>query len=152
MTKQIEQLKKTRLFLLELIKGLTPEQLNEIPHGFNNNTIWNVGHLFIVQQRVCYLRAGVETVIDDQSFSDYKPGTKPYKTIEVNEINRIKNLFVSVIDTLQTDYEKNIFLNYLPFPAYGFEVTNIDEAINFILFHEGLHLGYVMALKRVLKP
>ena len=103
MTKEIEQLKRTRLFLLDLIKGLTPEQLNEIPAGFNNNVIWNLGHVFTGQQRVCYLRAGLETIIDDPSFSDYKPQTKPDKTIEEEEINRIKNSFVSIIDILQTD-------------------------------------------------
>ena len=152
MTKEIEQLKRTRLFLLDLIKGLTPEQLNKIPEGFNNNVIWNLGHLFTVQQKICYLRAGLDPIIDAQSFSDYKPQTKPDKKIEEEEINRIKNAFISIIDTLQTDYDKNIFLNYQPFLVpYGFEVTNIDEAINFMLFHEGLHIGYIMALKRVLK-
>ncbi|WP_395066140.1 DinB family protein [Flavobacterium sp.] len=152
MTKKIEQLKRTRLFLLDLIEELTPEQLNEIPEGFNNNVIWNLGHLFTGQQRVCYLRAGLETIIDDQGFSNYKPQTKPDKKIEEEEINKIKSSFVSIIDTLQTDYNKNIFLNYQLFTVpYGFDVTNIDEAINFMLFHEGLHLGYIMALKRVLK-
>ena len=151
MTKQIDQLKRTRLFLLDLVKGLTPPQLNEIPAGFNNNVIWNLGHLFTGQQRVCYLRAGLETRIEDQSFSDYKPQTKPDKKIDEEEIIRIKNSFISIIDTLQADYDQNLFLNYQPFPVpYGFEITNIDEAINFMLFHEGLHLGYIMALKRVL--
>jgi DinB family protein len=152
MTKEIEQLKKTRQYLLDLIKDLTPEQLNEIPAGYNNNIIWNLGHIFTGQQRVCYLRAGLETIIDIRNFSDYKPQTKPDETIQLEEINRIKSSFIHIVDTLQADYDKNIFINYQPFPVpYGFEVTNIDEAINFMLFHEGLHLGYIMALKRVLK-
>jgi len=50
MKKEIERLKKTRIFLLDLIKDLTTEQLNEIPKGFNNNIIWNLGHLIASQQ------------------------------------------------------------------------------------------------------
>ena len=33
----------------------------------------------------------------------------------------------------------------------GIEITNIDDAIANVLFHEGIHLGYVMALKRLAK-
>jgi hypothetical protein len=76
----------------------------------------------------------------------------PDKTIDDEEINAIKSVFVSIIDTLATDYDKKIFAAYETLKTpYGIVVNNIDEAINFMLFHEGIHVGYIMAMMRVLK-
>lgn len=30
------------------------EQLNKIPAGFNNNLIWNIGHIIVAQQSLIY--------------------------------------------------------------------------------------------------
>ncbi len=37
MNKKIEKIKNFRLFLLKQIGGLTTQQLNDIPAGYNNN-------------------------------------------------------------------------------------------------------------------
>jgi hypothetical protein len=152
MKREIERLKKTRTYLLDLIKDLSVEQLNEIPLGFNNNIIWNLGHLIVSQQGLCYLRAGLKPVVDEQYFIDYKPQTKPNNFIQEDEINKIKTLFLSIIDKLETDYDQSSFSNFGTFTTpYSVEITDIDEAIDFMLFHEGLHTGYIMAMKRLLK-
>ena len=39
MSKEIANTKKTRQFLLDVIKGLSVEHFNEIPTRFNNNII-----------------------------------------------------------------------------------------------------------------
>jgi hypothetical protein len=33
--------------------------------------------------------------------------------------------------------------------VYGFEVNNIDEAIDYLLYHDGLHTGCIMSLKHL---
>ncbi|MEO6718949.1 MAG: DinB family protein [Ferruginibacter sp.] len=150
--KQIEILKKTRKYLLDLINELTIEELNEIPVGFNNNIIWNLGHMLASQQGVCYKRAGLNLVIDEKYFLDYKPETKPDHFIDAEQADKIKGLFLPAIDQLEEDYNNNVFANYPPWTnRYGVEHKNIDDTINFLLFHEGLHLGYIMALKRIVK-
>ncbi len=50
MNNKIEKIKKTRRFLLNLVSELSTDQLNEIPPDFNNNIIWNMGHLIAAQQ------------------------------------------------------------------------------------------------------
>lgn len=149
MKKEIERLKKTRLFLLDMIKDLTVEQLNEIPEGFNNNIIWNLGHLVMSQQGLCYQRAGLKPVVDEQLFAAYKAQTKPETPVGKEEIEEIKKVSVTVFEQLQEDYDKNIFINYTAFTTrYDIAITSIDEAIDFLLFHEGLHTGYIMAMKK----
>jgi hypothetical protein len=39
---RIEKIKKVRRFLMSQIEGLSDEQLNKPPDGFNNNVIWNL--------------------------------------------------------------------------------------------------------------
>jgi len=149
---RIEILRKTRVNFLNVIADLTTEQLNEIPPGFNNNIIWNLGHLLATQQSLCYLKAGLKMTINEQYFLNYKPETKPNGFVESTEVEKIKALFISAIGHLESDYNKNVFTSYIPWTnRYGIEITNIDDAIAFVLFHEGIHLGYVMALKRLLK-
>jgi len=150
MKKEIERLKKTRIFLLDLIKDLTTEQLNEIPKGFNNNIIWNLGHLIASQQGLSYVRAGLKPIVEESLIRTYKAQTKPTSYISEEEIRTIKDVSISVLDRLEEDYNKQLFSAYEAFTTrYDVPITTIDEAINFLLFHEGLHMGYIMAMKKV---
>lgn len=50
----LETTQKARLAFIHLCKDLTIEQLNKIPEGFNNNIVWNFGHIIVTQQMLCY--------------------------------------------------------------------------------------------------
>ncbi|MFA6084925.1 DinB family protein [Mucilaginibacter sp.] len=141
----------TRKHLLHLIEGLTTEQLNHVPTGFNNNIIWNVAHLISAQQGICYTRAGAPITVDDKFYSPYRPDTKPNGFIDSAEIEVIKELLITAIDhQLETDYKNNVFKNYSEWVTrYGMKITSIEDAINLLPFHDGMHIGYVMALKRL---
>lgn len=147
-----ENIKKTRRFLLALISGLTAEELNEIPEGFNNNIIWNLGHLIAAQQRICYIRSGLTIIVEKKYFLQYLPGSRPERIIDANEIETIKQLLTTTINQLESDYNSNLFLhlNYTLFTTpYGVEIKNIDNAIDFLPYYEGLHCGYILAIKRL---
>jgi hypothetical protein len=151
MNKQFEILRDTRKSLLQFIGGLTPEQLNEIPAGFNNNIIWNIAHMISAQQNVTYVRSGRKVAVDEAFFVAYKPDTKPQGTLGADEIASVKELFLSTIDQFETDYKANFFLEYTPWTnRYGVPITSIGDVLGFLPYHEGLHLGYIMALKRII--
>lgn len=149
---KIETIRKTRIFLLDVIKDLNTAELNEIPAGFNNNIIWNLGHMVAAQQGICYARAGLQTWIDEPFFAAYKPGSKPEAKLEEQEIERIKELLFTSLDQLDADLQKGLWVNYPAWTTrYGVAITTIDEALTFLLFHEGLHSGTITALKRVVQ-
>ncbi len=151
MIKAIQTLKTLRASTLKLVEGLTIEQLNKIPNGFTNNIMWNLGHLIAAQQGVCYTRAGLATPVDQNLIGPYKPGTKPESIVSENEVEEIKALLVATIDQLEADYNKGIFKEYPAFTTrYGVELASIEDAIDFLPFHDGLHMGYIMALKRAI--
>ena len=151
MNKVFDIILKPRIGLVKLIESLSLEQLNEIPSGFNNNIIWNAGHLIAAQQGICYKRGGLGLRIDEGLFLAYKPESKPEKFIGKDEVEQISGLLISTIEQLETDYNNNLFTNYTPWTTrYGVELSNIDQVLNFLPFHEGLHFGTIGAMKRTM--
>ncbi|MGZ3756209.1 MAG: DinB family protein [Mucilaginibacter sp.] len=152
MTKAIETLKQPRIKILEELQDFSLEQLNDIPTGFNNNIIWNLGHMIAAQQGICYARSGVDKLVSDEFFMAYKPGSKPEKFIDQPQYDNIKELLFSTLVQLETDLKNNLFVNYTPvMTRYNVELTNIQDAIEFLPFHEGLHIGYIMSLRKIVK-
>lgn len=150
MTKQIEIIRKTRSFLLENLKDVTTEQFNKIPEGFNNNIIWNLGHMIAAQQGICYIRAGLKPCVNEEFINAYKSGSKPDGAIDNPAIENIKTLLFTTLDQLESDYNNHLFDNYIAWTTrYNVEVANIDDAVNFLPFHDGLHSGGIGALKRL---
>lgn len=151
MNNQIDNIKKTRSIILELISDLNIEQLNRIPEGFNNNIIWNLGHLIAVQESIFYLRAGLPINLDQKFFDSFKNGSKPDIEFSAEEINSIKILLITSLEKVDNDLKMGIFNNYQAWKTrFNVEISSINDALNFIPFHEGLHVGCIMAYKKMI--
>lgn len=147
-----ERYRKVRRYLLETVHDLTTEQFNHIPAGFANNIIWNLGHVVAAQQGVCYARPGKELRVDKDIFDDYKPGTRPGKYVDSMGIDRIKALALPTIDQFEKDFLAGNFSIYPAWTTrYGVELADIKTATEFLFYHEGIHLGYIMALRKCLR-
>ena len=72
-----ELLKATRKNILKTHEGLSIEQLNLTPEGFNNNLIWNFGHVIATQQILCYSLSGNKAFVSNDLIEAYRKGTKP---------------------------------------------------------------------------
>ena len=146
----IEILQNPRKLILEIINNLTIDQVNKIPEGFNNNIIWNLGHMIASQQGLCYKRSGSEPRVSDHFFTSYVSGSKPTRFIDEAEYEEIKQLLFSTLEDLETDYAAGKLANYNSIVTrYNIEVSSIDEAIAFLPFHDGLHIGYIMSLRKL---
>ena len=125
------------------------EQLNTIPDGLRNNLIWNIAHIIVSQQRLAYLLSGNETLISEEFTNKYVNGTIPDGNATQEEVDKIKRLLFSTIDQTVLDYEKGKFDNYTETQTRtGFLLTNFEEAMLFNHYHEGVHLGFMMKIKR----
>ncbi len=150
MNAQIDTLKKVRTFLLASISDLSPEQLNKIPAGFNNNIAWNLGHLVATMQGICYKRGGLTANISEEFWEKYRSGSKPDGDLSAEEIENIKTLFANDPDQLAVDYDQQLFGGYSSWSTrYDVAIDNIDDALKFLLYHEGLHAGAIGTLKRL---
>ncbi|WP_343522384.1 DinB family protein [Pedobacter sp.] len=149
----ITQIKKTRTFILELVKDLSTEQLNKIPEGFNNNIIWHIAHLTATLQNLCYVRSGLPVSVEEKYVTPFLSGTKPVVFIGKEDITSIFDVLLTSIDRLAADYARGVFVAFDPWDKrYGMKLNSIEDAVNFVPFHEGMHLGYMMALKKLVSP
>jgi hypothetical protein len=59
-------------------------------------------------------------------------------------------LLTDTILWTQEDYDKGLFVNFTPYTTSAkVTLSGINEAIAFNLYHEGLHYGSVLALKKL---
>lgn len=143
---------KNRRLLHNLMEKLTPEQLNKIPDGFNNNILWNIGHSIATQQLLVYGLSENEFHVPSHIIDHYKKGTKPEQSKSIEEITEIKSLLFSTIEQLEKDYADGIFTTFKTYTlsTSGGTLHNVENAIAFNNYHEGLHLGYTMALVKAI--
>lgn len=149
----LEVLSNTRKFFNKFLEKTSLDDLNKIPQGFNNNIIWNIGHIVVTQQLLAYKLSGLPMMVSDSMIAKYMKDTKPEGFVNQHEVEEIKQLLFSTIEKTKEDFNHNIFKNFQEYTVSttGNILSDIDDSFQFILFHEGMHLGYVMALSRALK-
>ena len=148
---QFDILRKSRELVLKELDGLTLDQVHVIPQGFKNNIAWNVAHLVVTQQALCYKLSGLNCLCPDDLMDAHKKGTLPTKVFTEEEFDEVKELLLGLPDTLQEDFEAGIFEDYTEYPtSTGFVLSSIETAIEFNNFHEGIHYGIIRAIKKFL--
>ncbi|WP_034042674.1 DinB family protein [Wocania ichthyoenteri] len=142
-----------RTIFSKIIDENTLEDLNKVPKGFNNNIIWNIAHVVVSEQLLAYKLSGLQSVLSDEMINKYRKDTKPENDVTQDEVNDIKRLLFSTLENTKADYNNNVFKTYNTYTVSttGNTLNNIDEALQFILTHEGIHYGYVLALLKAIK-
>jgi len=140
---------KNRELLKSFIENHTLEELNKVPQGFNNNIIWNIAHTVVTQQLLVYKLSGLPMIVSDEMVEDFKKGTKTERGLSQSEVDTIKGLLFSTIEKTKEDYNNKIFQTYNAYTVTTKStLSNVEEAIDFNNFHEGIHLGYILALRK----
>ena len=142
---------KNRIILNSFLEKYSLEQLNLVPEGFRNNMFWNIAHTVVTQQLLIYNFSGLPMMVSDEMVAKYRKGTKTEHNASQAEVNEIKALLFTTIEKTKEDYNKNIFKLYKEYTvSTGSTLTKVEDAITFNNFHEGIHLGYILALKKSL--
>jgi hypothetical protein len=125
------------------------EQLNTIPEGMSNNLIWNMGHVIVSQQKLVYTLSGLPMHISDLLFEKYQNGSRPDGKTSQIEVAEIKKLLSEIVEKTKADFEAGIFKEFHPYQTKtGFNLGTLKEAMEFNNYHEGIHLGIMMSIKK----
>ena len=142
---------KNRTLLLKLIEKFSLDQLNTVPKGYRNSIFWNVAHTIVTQQLLVYGLSNIPLLVDSDLVNTYKKDTKTVHAATEDELSRIKTLLFSSIEQTKIDYDNGVFKGYTPYTtSLNVTLSTVDEAISFNAFHEGIHLGYILAMKNSL--
>jgi len=134
---------------LSFLEKYTLEQLNKTPQGFSNNLIWNIGHVVVIQQRLFYASSNLPLSIPDALVEAYKSGTKPSLNDTQETVDLLKELLISPITKTKQDFADGIFKTYREFTtSTGFHIASTQDAIEFNNYHEALHLGFMMNIRK----
>ena len=149
MDQTIEITLVSRKIVSQFLENHTLDQLNKIPEGFKNNLIWNIAHIVVTQQLLVYKFSGLPMLVSDELLQKYIKGTKPEHIATQAEVDEIMSLLSKTIDQTEQDYDNGIFKNYQEYPtSTGFVLKNVEDAMVFNNFHEGLHIGIMMGLRK----
>lgn len=138
-----------RKMILQYLENYSVEQLNTVPAGFSNNLIWNIAHIVVTQQLLVYKLSGLPMLISDDLVEKYRKGATVNGLATAEEIESLKPLLVETIDQTEKDFNAGVFKNYTEYPtSSGYVLKSVENAIKFNNFHEGIHLGVLMSIKK----
>ncbi len=146
-------LQNNRSVFLRLLDSFTLEQLNTIPTGFVNNIVWNIGHILVTQQILVYKFSGLPLYISEEMENTYKNSSSPTCITTQEEVDELKKLLISLPIKTQADFEKSdFFQNYETYTtkSTGFFIDSAKTALTFNNFHEGVHFGIMLQIKKFL--
>ena len=139
----------SRNIYLKFFDNYSLEQLNTIPAGMSNNLIWNLGHVVVSQQKLVYALSGLPMHIPDSLFEKYQNGSRPDGKTTHAEVDEIKKLLSEMVEKTKADFEAGVFKEYHPYQTKtGFHLGTWKEAMEFNNYHEGIHLGIMMSIKK----
>ena len=139
----------SRKVLSQFLDNYSLEQLNKIPEGFNNNLIWNIAHIVVVQQMLVYKLSGLPMIITEEMVDKYKKGTRPQATVTQEEVEQIRSFLFETINQTKADCNSGIFKNYQEFTTMsGFTIRNTEDALAYNNYHEAMHTGMMMSIRK----
>ena len=142
-----QTMKGHRKNLVKILERTPEAGLGHIPPGFRNNIWWNITHLLVTQQLLCYKLSNLPMYIKGEMVSAYSKGTFPAELPDPDYRSEVAGLLVETVELLERDYQTGLFQDFNSYTtSAGFTLNSIDEAIQFNFYHEGLHLGVVLSL------
>lgn len=147
--KTIHSVRKSIAFILS---RLTLDQINLVPEGYSNNIIWNAAHIISVQQLLVNRKSGAPYTEPKEITSQYSPGTFVKGDVDQAFVDLVIVRLVANSEQMENDYKAGLYKEYAPFSTRTkISLDNVEDAINFELFHGGLHLGYIMQLLKAVQ-
>lgn len=140
-----------RKIFYRILKQTPNEELLQIPVGYRNNIFWNIAHVLVTQQLLTYNRSNLPMIVPKYIIEKFRKGTVPDGRATQEEMNEISSYLFSTIELTRVDYEANVFKTYDQFTTDSkSEIRSVNDALVFNLFHEGMHLGIILSLRKAI--
>jgi len=143
-----QQLRDYRQETLNLVADITETMADRVPAGFTNNIRWNLGHIYLDQLLwIQHLtKEPIELPEQYQQFFAY--GTRPAGWQgEPPTLDKLRERLAGQIDWIRERYGERL---EEVFPATESGMHTIAQVLVRTIFHEGLHIGAIQALRRAI--
>lgn len=144
-------LKKQRQLIHKTVSDLSREELLAIPAGRTNNIVWNLAHIITVQQGLAYGLTGNPMNIPDEYRAWYFRDTSPADWTGEPDVARLLQELLTLPEQTESDYVSGRLVNFTPYTTTtGVSLETIDDALGFNNFHEGIHYGIILSIRKEL--
>lgn len=144
----LDQLSVTRTRVVELGDALGTK-ITVQPPGFGNHALWNLGHLAVTTALLTYGLSGLDHGLDPALVADFKKGSSPKEWTREYRWDELRALLGEQPARLAGDLAEGRFASFQRYEtSAGVVLESVEQALAFNTFHEGLHLGYVMAMRK----
>jgi hypothetical protein len=104
----------------------------------------------VTQQLLTYKMSELPLIIEEDIIEKYKKGSKATLNVSKEEVDYVRNKLVPSVIKLQEDYKKGLFKEFTPYlTSVNISLNNIDDALKFSAFHDGIHLGVILSIKKL---
>ncbi|MDH6427894.1 DinB family protein [Paenibacillus sp. FSL R7-0048] len=145
-----KQIKFVRSVTVRAVEGLSEGTLNSIPEGFNNNIRWNLGHIYLVQEKFAFHSARELMQLPASFERLFAKGTKPAEwNEEPPTLEVLLEMLTEQPKRIQEAFHNRLSEQVTPLTTgSGLTLNSIGEFINFTLYHEGMHFNTIKLLNR----
>ncbi|MFC0216653.1 DinB family protein [Paenibacillus chartarius] len=148
----LRQVELVRAITLTAFDHLDEELADRQPAGFPNNIRWNLGHILITQEQLATHFAGMEPQLPPEYLRWFGNKTKPSDWTETTPTlqelkHRLQIQTAYICDKLGPRLDDPALK---PFVRLGREMTTIGEVLTHSLYHEGLHQGAILGLRKAI--
>lgn len=149
----LEQVQFVRETTLKLAAHLNSDHLKTIPEGFNNNILWNLGHIYVIHENLIFKVSGEGTVMPEGFVEHFAPKTSP------KDWGHSVPSFETVVEKLKEQAERmaNAFNGKLDVTIpkalqfKTFENTTNGDLLHFGMVHEAMHATTVKLYNQLLQ-
>ncbi|WP_134685519.1 DinB family protein [Brevibacillus migulae] len=142
------QLQAYRDETLQLVGDVTEEMADRIPAGFRNNIRWNLGHIYL-DQYLWIQHLTKETIQMPDGFQEwFGYGTSPadWQT-NPPSLEALQELLKGQPGHIRDTYGERLEEE---FPATEMGMHTIEQVLIRTIFHEGMHIEAIKAIRRFL--
>ena len=148
----LDVLAQTRRSLVAVCDGLTDDQRLAVPDGLSNHVLWNLGHVVVTERLLAYGLARRPLGVPDAWVAAFRKGTRPTPGEAAVPYAEVRDAALALPDQTAADLragrlDSADFREYRTTP--GVVLASVADAVRFNLYHEGLHLGSVLALRKL---
>lgn len=148
----IDILKKQRTLIHKAISAMPEELLFAIPAVRKNNIAWNLGHIVTIQQTITYGLCKQTPRIPEFYRAWYFRDTSPANWDGQPNIPQLLQDLQELPALFEQDLREGKLTGFEPYTTVtGIHLATLEEAIGFNNFHEGIHFGIIMAIRKELE-
>lgn len=148
-TAAVATMRAMRTLIDKRTADLDESVLRAVAPGFRSNLAWTIGHLAVTPYLLIHGRGSVEAPIAADMIETFKKGTVPADGSDGYAISDLRSAMHDAVDAVESAAASISAYEYYETSA-GVPLASAAEALAFLAVHDGIHLGYTLALTRAL--